>query len=60
VLPTVAIAALLLLHVPPDIEAESVVVAQSVLVPVTVNAAGWVIVAVTVAVADAASVTTHV
>jgi hypothetical protein len=52
----VATAALLLLHVPPDIEAVSVVVAHSVFVPVMANAAGSVIVAVTVVVADTPSV----
>jgi hypothetical protein len=58
--PTVATPVLLLLQIPPLKFAVSVVVAQSVLVPVTLNAAGWVMVAVTVAVKEAPSVTVHV
>jgi uncharacterized protein (DUF983 family) len=49
-----------LLHVPPVIDADSVVVAQSVFVPETANAAGWVNVTVFVILALVASVIVQV
>jgi hypothetical protein len=60
VLPTVAIAVLSLLQMPPAIDAVRVVVAHNVPVPVIDKAAGSDIVAETVVVPDTASVTVQV